>query len=82
MSKPNCVITVKLGTETYKGSGDTLLEALQSLPRPVKIISRGLVTIEEGEKNVERMLMPMKMKRLWFKSAQYLLAKQFSLLLR
>jgi hypothetical protein len=76
------VISLTLGDVTHTGEGDTLLEALESIKKPVKIISKGKFTVTNGEKSLERTLMPVKIKRLFMPITQFYQARAFSLLLK
>lgn len=68
-----------MGDKIVKGKGKTALEALQSLPRPVKIFNKGIVTFTNGENSRTQVLMPIALKRLWYKVTQPMLAKRFEL---
>lgn len=70
-------IEVKIGDKTYRGSGKTALEALQTLEKPLKIFQKGIVTLTHGETKRVMLLMPQRIKRLWWKLAQPVLAKDF-----
>lgn len=75
-------ISLAFGDKIFEGSGATLLAALQSMPVPVKITTKGLLKITDGVKKFEQMLQPVKIKRLFYPLAQGVLAKQLSYLLR
>jgi len=74
-------ILVKIGSDVYRSKGDSMLEALENLPQPVKIFQKGILTISTEDKSVDRVLMPMRLKRLWYKISQPVLAKNFEFLL-
>lgn len=64
-----------MGTEVFTGEGATALEALQSIPKPVKIFNKGLLTITQGElKKVMDMPVP-RLRRMFYPSAQPILIK-------
>ena len=75
-------ISLAFGGEVYEGSGATVLEALKSMPRPVKIVSKGLLKLTDGVKKFEQMWMPVRLKRLFYPQAQGVLAKQLTYLLK
>lgn len=75
--KSDYKISVEIGKEVYTGKGATALEALQTLTQPVKIFQKGIVVMSHGKKKRVMMLMPQRLKRLWWKLAQPVLAKDF-----
>lgn len=75
-SKPKYSVTIKLGSTTLKGSGATALEALASVERPTKIVSKTFFSITDGIRKREMMLQPIRAKRLFYPIAQTILAKQ------
>ena len=80
MAKPDTFsITLTLGDETLRGSGATALEALQALPVPSKIVGKGFLTITNGLLKKEQMLMPVRLKRLFWPNAQAIQAKYLTL---
>lgn len=76
------LVSVSLGTETYSGSGKTILEALESIETPVKIMLKGVVTIEHGDKHKEFAFTPVRIKRLFYPLTRPFLAKQLSYLMK
>ncbi len=74
-------LNLSLGDKTYKGKGETMLEALKDLKMPVKIMSKAILTISDGERSYGLDYLPLKTKRLFWKNAQPILAKQFMMLL-
>ena len=75
-------LSIQLGDEVLKGSGDTALEALQSIAKPVKIFTKGLIKLSYGEQKVEQTWPPARIKRLFYPQAQGFLSKQLSYLLK
>lgn len=69
------VITLKIGQEIYRGSGVTAMEALENLPKPQKILLKGIVTVEKGEKKREQIMYPVRLRRLFWPIARYTQAK-------
>lgn len=59
-------ITLKLGPDVYSGAGSTPFEALHSLPRPEKIMAKGVLTLKAGDKERVRPLTPVQAKRLFY----------------
>ena len=68
-------LSLVMGNEKYEGKGKTMLEALMSLPRPTKILLKGILTIRKGEQINERLLQPMKVKRLFMPVARFYQSK-------
>jgi len=75
-------ISLSLGDKVYKSKGANFLEALQTLKMPEKIMSKAILTISDGELSYDMDYLPLKTKRLFWKNAQPLLAKQFNMLVR
>ncbi len=75
-------ISISLGDVQLKGKGATAYEALTSIKKPIKITGKTFVTLTQGKKKAERMLMPVQAKRLFYPVAQVFLAKQLTYLLK
>ena len=75
-------LSLALGDKVYKSKGANFLEALKALEMPVKIMSKAILTISDGELSYDLDYLPLKTKRLFWKNAQPLLAKQFLMLVR
>jgi hypothetical protein len=75
-------IVLTLGTEILKGTGDSLLEALTSITPPVKITTKCLVKATDGKKKLEKMLMPIQARRLFYPQAQFYQARMLTHLLK
>ena len=59
-------LTVQLGSDVFSGAGATPLEALQSTPKPLKIMAKGIVTTTFGDmKKVQLMTSP-RVKRVFY----------------
>ncbi len=67
--------SLKLGGETYEGTGATPLEALQAVPRPPKFTTKGILTISHGELKKQLLFMPARLKRMFYPNAQRVLVK-------
>lgn len=76
------VVSIRFGTLTLKGKGATILAALSSIEKPVKITEKTFITVTKGDKVANRMLMPMQAKRLFYPLAQAYMAKQLEHLLK
>lgn len=75
-------ISITQGDKTYKGSGDSALEALKSVAKPLKIISKVFLTIKQGKRKAEMMFTPVRAKRLFYPNAQLYAAKQLEYLMK
>jgi hypothetical protein len=75
-------ISLTLGNTTHKGKGETILEALESMMKPVKIITKGLLRVSDGVKTYEQSLPPPRIKRLFYPQAQFYQARYLSLMLK
>ena len=73
-------ISLSLGDKVYKSKGSSFVEALLSLPMPVKIMSKAILTISDGNGSAELDYTPRTTKRLFWKTARPTLAKQFDIL--
>lgn len=72
-------ISLKLGDKLIKGAGTTVLEALQSMPKPAKIMAKGVLTLSKGDKKEEQLMYPPRIKRLFYSpSLLSVIAKQLS----
>ena len=70
MAKKLFTITVQVNGETLAGKGETLLEALQSMPKPNKISTKALINITYGDKTVDKVFMPIRARRFFMPSVQ------------
>lgn len=59
-------LTIQLGNDIHVGEGDSVLEALQQIPKPGKIMLKGLVTIEHDGTKGQQLFWPARMKRLFY----------------
>lgn len=80
--KPKYTITVNLGDGERTGTGETVLEALQAVHKPVKIFTKTFVTITDGKRTKEMMFMPLRAKRLFYPHAQVYVARELEFLLK
>lgn len=75
-------LSLKLGDTVLKGSGETVLEALRAIKKPVKITTKSVLSLTKGEKKHSRVLTIPLAKRLFYPAAQIYYAKDFELLLK
>ena len=47
------IFSLTFGDKVYEGSGVTILEALQSTPIPIKIVTKGLLKLTDGVRKLE-----------------------------
>lgn len=59
-----------MGEDFFEGTGSTALEALQSIPRPMKF-RKALVRIEKGDKSKEMVFFPIRLRKLFFTNIQH-----------
>ena len=71
-----------IGGLVYEGKGATPLEALQAVIPPTKIMSKGVLTVSEGEKKKVLVFTPIRLRRVFYRSAQPLLIKYLSMSLK
>ena len=79
---PDFVVSLKLDKTTLEGKGVTVLEALQAIPKPVKITTKSVLTVTNGEKKHSRPLTIPLAKRLFYPAAQIYHAKNLESLLK
>lgn len=72
-------ITLKIGDQISTSDGETALEAIQSLAKPKKIMGKGIFTISNGGKTRTILMLPMRIKRLFYPNTLHILAKTLSL---
>lgn len=75
-------LTIDLAGSILKGSGGTALEALQSITKPVKIVTKGQVTMTCGDKKMTKIMQPVEVKKLFYPLAQKIHAKKLDYLLK
>lgn len=60
-------LTLQLGEDKFfKSQGDTLLAALMKLPKPEKIMNKGVLTVEHDGKRSQQLFFPQRLKRLFY----------------
>ncbi len=81
-AEPDVAITLKLGDLLLQGTGGSILEALRSLPVPVKIVTKSVLTVTKGDKTHSRPLTIPLAKRLFYPAHQIFHARNLELLLK
>lgn len=75
-------LEIDFGSSKVEGTGATVLEALQSIETPVKIVGKTFIKLTDGTRTLERMYLPARAKRLFYPNAQFFLAKNLEFLLK
>lgn len=75
-------ITIQLGENVVSGTGETILEALEGIKKPVKITTKMFINVTDGTRKAELMFMPAHAKRLFYPIAQLYFAEKFKVLLK
>lgn len=81
-AKANFKIKITLANDVLEGEGETALVALRSITPPIKIFTKGLIELSYAGKHMEQIWNPSKVRNLFRKITQPILAKQFTYLLR
>jgi 23S rRNA maturation-related 3'-5' exoribonuclease YhaM len=71
-----------LGTSVLKSEGETVSEALANLEKPNKVFTKGEIYLTHGKQEMKQTWKPEKVRRIFWKLARPVLAKQFESLLR
>lgn len=79
VTDPGFVLELSIGGELFKSSAPTVLEALENLERPQKIITKGTITVRHGSRKKELFFMPMAMKRIFYPLARVPMAKMLGM---
>lgn len=80
--KTEVKVSLKFGTTTLEGKGETIVEALSKIEKPVKITSKSLFTVSNGDKTHSRPMTIPQAKRLFMPVSQAHFAKNLELLLK
>jgi len=75
-------LTITLENVVLKGKGETALLAIRSIEPPIKIFTKGLIEMKYDGKKIEMTWTVVKMRNLFRKISQPILAKQFEYLLK
>lgn len=72
-------IELSIGGTTIVNSGTTMLEALEGLEKPSKIVTKGTIKVFHGTKEKELFFMPIQMKRVFYPLARVTIAKMLAM---
>lgn len=72
-------IELRIGDSVVESEAPSMLEALQKLEKPTKIITKGTIKVFHGDNNRELFFMPVQMKRLFYPLAQVTVAKMLAM---
>lgn len=75
-------VSINNGQETVVGKGKTILEALASAVKPVKLVGKTFLEVTDGTKSAKQMYLPVRAKRLFYPNAQVFIAKQLQTLMK
>lgn len=75
VEQPEFSFSLKIGSQVLEGKGHTPLEALRAIERPIKIITKGVLTISHGDKKKEMLFNVPRLKRVFYPAAQPYLIK-------
>lgn len=79
---PPYTVSLKLGDTLLEGSGTTVLQALRAIQKPVKITTKSILTVTQGDKTHSRGMTIPRAKRLFYPAAQIYIAEDLQLLLK
>ena len=82
IEKPAFTLTMRHGSEEYTASGATILEVLEKIKQPPKIVDKTFIKLTNGSRKLETMYFPMQARRMFYPLTRSLISKQFSLLLK
>lgn len=80
VEKTEYFLELEIDGRLYFGDGLSMLEALKNLEQPPKIVSKGILRIQAGQKRKQLNMVIPQMKRLFFPLAHITVAKQLELL--
>lgn len=75
-------ITLVLGDKVFTSHAATIAKALRSLPRPVKITTKGVLTLEGDGRRFERLFRPQELRRFLWPVSSEINAKIISVALK
>ena len=79
---PRFGVSLKLDNTVIEGFGDSVLAALRSLKKPVKITTKSVLTVTRGNlKHLRPLTIPLA-KRLFYPASQVYLAKNLELVMK
>lgn len=74
-NKDEYTFTLKLGDSIFTSTDENPEEALKNLPKPIKIVQRGVLIVEQNGKSKERLMNIPEVKRLYYPLSQKFLIK-------
>lgn len=69
-------LQLETGNQLYFGDGLSMVEALQNLEKPHKVVAKGTLSIQAGNKKRKMLLSVIDTKRLFFPLATVVIAKK------
>lgn len=72
-------LELSIGGELFTSTAPTPLEALKNLDHPVKMITKGTITVRHGDRTKELFFMPIRMKRMFYPLALVANAKMLGM---
>lgn len=81
-AKPQFTVTLKLDKTILQGSGETVLEALRKVEKPIKITTKSILTVSKDKKSHSRPLTIPLAKRLFYPATQVYIAKDLEILMK
>lgn len=75
-------LSITFGDEVLKGKGETMLEAIESITPPVKIFLKGIVRATDGKKQVEKVWLPKRMRRMFMGISKKYVADELTYLMK
>lgn len=79
---PDYTVALQLDKTTLEGKGNSVLEALRAIKKPVKITTKSILTVTKGDKKHSRGLTIPLAKRLFYPGAQLYIAKDLAVLMK
>jgi len=80
--EPQFSVSLQLDKTILKGTGNTVLEALRAIPKPIKITTKSVLTVTKGDKTHSRALTIPLAKRLFYPAHQIYHARNLELLMK
>lgn len=71
-------IRVTVNGQVYEGNGETMVEAVQSVPRPSKVSTKGIVSVQYGDKSKQMVFTPMRLRKFFQPISKHVMAKFLS----
>ena len=74
--KPKYKVSMRLGTETQTKSGETILEALELLEKPIYFKTKGIISVKFGKQFAEIYMWPILLRKLFVNQTSRLLLEK------